>query len=45
MRTLLALSIAVLALAPAHAQKKNAGSSAKPKLAVSIVVDQMRADY
>jgi len=45
MRILLALSVSVLALVPAGAQKKNPGAGSQPKLVVSIVVDQMRADY
>ncbi|MDP4833820.1 MAG: alkaline phosphatase family protein, partial [Schleiferiaceae bacterium] len=45
MRTLLTAWALLLVTATATAQSKKPVTSAKPKLAVSIVVDQMRADY
>ena len=45
MRTLLTAMAMLLAVATATAQSKKQAPAAKPKLAVSIVVDQMRADY
>ena len=45
MRTLLTAWALLLVTTTATAQSKKPVTSAKPKLAVSIVVDQMRADY
>ena len=45
MRTLLTALALLLATASAIGQSKKSAPAAKPKLAVSIVVDQMRADY